>query len=154
LCFNLHQVFFTKTVSDPFVMSDVEVGISAKRQLPIRGFTKPSSKVHKGIFDRMERLGMKCPYPCMCMVALSGKKGRPHHKDKCPRQIWADAAQGAFDSLPLSVEPLTSQSPACSTISLAVPKPREGDILQPLLQSISAAKYCDGRWVFITAEES
>jgi hypothetical protein len=42
------------------------------------------------------------------MVALSGKKGRPHHKDRCPRQIWADAAQGAFDSLQLSDEPLTS----------------------------------------------
>jgi hypothetical protein len=81
------------------------------------------------------------------MVPLSGKKGRPHHKNTCPRQVWANAAQGAFDLLPMTDEPLTSLSPLCSTILLAVPKPKEGDILKPLLQSISAAKYENGRWL-------
>ena len=76
-----------------------------------------------------------------------GQKGRPHHKNTCPRQVWANAAQGAFDLLPMTDEPLTSLSPLCSTILLAVPKPKEGEILKPILQSISAAKYENGRWL-------
>ena len=113
-----------------------------------RGFAEKSAKRRKlGIFDLMESLGMKCPYPCMCTRHIPGKKGKPHHKDTCPRQKWAAAAQSAHDRLPVSCEPLSQLSAACAILKSAVPTPTEGDVLLPQPPGVSfAAVYRAGRW--------